>query len=78
MSLLYQIESCLRSTRLPPSRFGREAIRDPRIVSDLRRGRQPGPRVEQRLRSYIAELMAGSEEKSVNAIHLVSAGEEPR
>ncbi len=60
MSLLFQIETCLRATRLPPSRFGREAVRDPRIVSDLRNGRQPGPRVEKRLRSYMAKLMAES------------------
>lgn len=58
MSLLYQIEACLRATRLPVSRFGRESVRDPRIVQDLRRGRQPGPRMEARLRAYISEKMA--------------------
>jgi hypothetical protein len=57
MSLLYQIETCLRLTRLPPSRFGRDAVRDPRIVHDLRRGRQPGERMERRLRSYIRQLL---------------------
>lgn len=59
MSLLYQIEACLRATRLPVSRFGRESVRDPRIVQDLRRGRQPGQRMEERLRAYISEKMAG-------------------
>lgn len=58
MSLLYQIEACLRATRLPVSRFGRESVRDPRIVQDIRRGRQPGQRMEARLRAFISEKMA--------------------
>lgn len=58
MSLLFQIENCLRLTNVPPSRFGREAVKDPRIVHDLRRGRQPGPRMEKRLQAHIARIMA--------------------
>ncbi len=58
MSLLFQIENCLRLTQLPPSRFGREAVKDPRIVHDLRRGRQPGQRMQERLKSHIAKIMA--------------------
>lgn len=58
MSLLSAIESCLRTTRIPPSRFGRESVRDPRLVHDLRRGRQPGPAMERRVREYIALLLA--------------------
>lgn len=57
MSLLYQIEACLRVTRVPASRFGRDAVRDPRIVHDLRRGRQPGRRVEERLRAHVARVL---------------------
>lgn len=56
MNLLHAIETCLRRTDLPPSRFGRNAVRDPRLVHDLRRGRQPGPAVERRVRAYIASL----------------------
>jgi hypothetical protein len=59
MSLLYAIETCLRRTNLPPSRFGREAVRDPRLVHDLRRGRSPGPDMERRVRAYIETLLAG-------------------
>lgn len=58
MSLLYAIETCLRRTKLPPSRFGREAVRDPRLVHDLRRGRSPGPDMERRVRAYIETLLA--------------------
>lgn len=60
MSLLYAIETCLRATGVPPSRFGREAVNDPRLVHDLRRGRQPGAAVERRVRQYIAEALAKS------------------
>lgn len=57
MSLLSQIEACLKATRLPPSRFGRDAVSDPRIVHDLRPGRQPGKRMETRLRAHVAALL---------------------
>ncbi len=57
MSLLYAIETCLRATRVPPSRFGREAVKDPRLVHDLRRGRQPGAAIERRIRDHIAEAL---------------------
>lgn len=57
MSLLYAIETCLRLTDIPPSRFGRESVRDPRLVHDLRRGRQPGRKVEQRVRNHIDSIL---------------------
>jgi hypothetical protein len=57
MSLLHAIEVCLRVSKIPPSRFGRDSVRDPRLVHDLRRGRQPGRRVEQRVRTHIDALM---------------------
>jgi hypothetical protein len=57
MSLLHAIEVCLRISQIPPSRFGRDSVRDPRLVHDLRRGRQPGRRMEQRVRKHIEQLM---------------------
>jgi len=63
MTLLHAIEACLRSCQLPPSRFGRNAVRDPRLVHDLRRGRQPGPDMERRVRGYIADLMRREAER---------------
>lgn len=62
MTLLYAIETCLRRTKLPPSRFGRDAVKDPRLVHDLRRGRSPGPNVERRVREYIAIVLENSKE----------------
>ena len=58
MSLLHAIETCLKLTEVPPSRFGRESVKDPRLVHDLRRGRQPGPAMERRVRLHIAERLA--------------------
>lgn len=53
-SLLTKIERHLKSTRVSPSRFGREAARDPRFVFDLRRGREPRARTEARVVAFIA------------------------
>jgi len=63
MTLLYAIETCLRQTQLPPSRFGRNAVKDPRLVHDLRRGRSPGPDLERRVRAYIAEILPPGRKK---------------
>ena len=41
-SLLQRIEVFLKESAMPPSVFGRAAVRDPRLVSDLRSGREPG------------------------------------
>lgn len=60
MTLLHAIETCLRETRIPPSRFGRDSVRDPRLVHDLRRGRQPGPTVERRVRAHIDACLRAS------------------
>ncbi len=53
MHLLYRIERHLRATGIPPTRFGREAVRDPRLVHDLRRGRAPGPRLVARVIAFL-------------------------
>jgi len=46
MSILRKIESFLRDTGMAPTRFGRDAVRDPRLVFDIRNGREP------RVRTY--------------------------
>jgi hypothetical protein len=55
MSLMIEIDRCLRQTGLPPSKFGRLAARDPRLVHDLRRGRQAGAKLTARVRAFIRE-----------------------
>lgn len=59
MTLLWMIETHLYRTATPPSRFGRNALNDPRLVRDLRHGRMPGADTERRLRAYIARVEAG-------------------
>ncbi len=56
MHLLRRIERYLRSSGATPTRFGREAVRDPRLVHDLRRGREPGSALVARVSAYLDRL----------------------
>lgn len=62
-SLLQRIELFLRESAMPPSVFGRAAVRDPRLVTDLRSGREPGrsviDRVEHFMNKWRADQHAG-------------------
>ena len=51
--LLREVENFLRSSNVPPARFGREAMGDPRFVFDLRNGREPRPRTVERIRRFL-------------------------
>lgn len=53
MHLLGKVENYLRRSGTPPTRFGREAARDPRLVFDLRNGREAGPRLASRVAAFI-------------------------
>ena len=55
MNLLRRIESHLRRSGVTATRFGRDAVRDPRFVFDLRNGREPGSAVVSRVSAYIEE-----------------------
>ncbi|MBX3563732.1 MAG: hypothetical protein KF730_04050 [Sphingomonas sp.] len=55
MSVHWKIEKFLRRTQMPPSKFGRLAARDPRLVHDLRRGRELGDSLAKRLEAFLAE-----------------------
>jgi hypothetical protein len=43
----------LRQTDIPPTRFGRIAMGDPRFVFDLRNGRDPRPETVARVCAYL-------------------------
>jgi 2,4-dienoyl-CoA reductase-like NADH-dependent reductase (Old Yellow Enzyme family) len=62
MHLLRRIERYLKSSGTAATRFGREAVRDPRLVHDLRRGREPGSAMSARLSTYLdtRETQVGS------------------
>jgi hypothetical protein len=51
--LLRKVEKFLNRSDTPPTRFGREAVNDPRFVFDLRRGREPRPRTVLRVRAFL-------------------------
>ena len=53
MILRRRIELYLRRTRTPPTRFGRESIGDPRLVTDLRNGRELREITEARLSAWL-------------------------
>lgn len=60
MELLRRIEIYLKRSGMPAARFGREAVRDPRFVADLRKGREPRTRTTERVCAFI-ERMGGEE-----------------
>jgi len=53
--LLREVEKFLRQNDTPATRFGREAVGDPRFVFDLRRGRDPRPSTVERVLAYLEE-----------------------
>lgn len=55
MHLLYDVERFLRQSQIAPTRFGRDATGDPRFVFDLRRGREPRPSTEAKVRAYLEQ-----------------------
>lgn len=52
-TLLQKVERFLKEADMPPSVFGRRAVCDPRLVDDLRAGRQPGTRIICRLEHFM-------------------------
>lgn len=62
-TLLQRIDAFLKESAMPPTVFGRAVVRDPRLVSDLREGREPGRqlicRVEHFMNIWRAERHAG-------------------
>jgi hypothetical protein len=57
-TILQDVEQFLRETQMTPTRFGREALGDPRLVGDLRRGRELRSPTARRVRDYIARKQA--------------------
>lgn len=79
-SLLQRIEAFLKESAMPPSVFGRYAVRDPRLVSDLRSGRQPGcairGRVEHFMNKWRADQVAPLGDRRTRAFWRLDAGNE--
>ena len=58
VKLLKRINAFLRRSGMPPTRFGMQALHDPQLIFDLRRGRTPRLPTRARLEAYLdaAEL----------------------
>ena len=54
MHINYHVERFLRQSGLSPTKFGRMAVGDPRLVHDMRKGREIGERMANRLRNFMA------------------------
>lgn len=54
MHLLREVEKYLSASEISAARFGREVMRDPRFVFDLRKGREPRLGTVNRVRAYLA------------------------
>lgn len=53
MNIEWRIEKFLKTTKTPPTRFGREVAGDPRLVFDIRRGRTIGRRLSARISQFL-------------------------
>lgn len=55
-ALLQTIERHLRRSGVSPTRFGRDAVGDPRLIGDLRNGREARPETAARIFAFIDRL----------------------
>ena len=55
MTLLEWIENHLKDQQISATRFGRQAVGDPRFVLDLRNGRKPRGKTVARLEAFLTE-----------------------
>lgn len=54
MSVARKIKRFLKVSGMPETKFGRLALNDPRLVGDMRRGRELGARTVARIEAFIA------------------------
>lgn len=60
MAVLPKIHRFMRRTGMPATKFGRLAVRDPRLVHDLRKGREPREDMVARIEAFIASQTGGA------------------
>jgi hypothetical protein len=53
MHINRRIERFLREREMPPTKFGRLAAQDPRLVLDMRMGREVRPETARRLAAFM-------------------------
>lgn len=65
--LLRKIEKFLNRTGMPATKFGRLAVSDPRLVLDLRMGREPRRRMVMRVEHFMNKYSAKAAQETFNA-----------
>jgi hypothetical protein len=55
MQLIRRIEQFLEREAMRPTRFGREAVKDPRLISDMRNGRELRDATIARIQAWLDE-----------------------
>jgi hypothetical protein len=63
MALLHRIEVYLRRSRVAPTRFGRQAARDPKLVHDMRCGRELRAATKRRIEAFLDAAEKALEER---------------
>lgn len=53
MHMLRMVEKFLRDQDIAPTKFGRIVAKDPRLVLDMRMGREVRPAMQHKIKSYI-------------------------
>jgi hypothetical protein len=62
MHINRRVERFLREKNMPPTKFGRLAAKDPRIVLDMRMGRQVRPEMAIRLCAFMESYQMSQHE----------------
>jgi 2,4-dienoyl-CoA reductase-like NADH-dependent reductase (Old Yellow Enzyme family) len=61
LNIAEQVEAFLLEHSISPVTFGREAMKDPHFVRDLRNGRRLWPETETKVRRYMAEYVPAAD-----------------
>ena len=54
MHFMRKVERFLAAYDMPATKFGRLAVRDPRLLRDIRNGREPRPSMVKRIEAFMA------------------------
>lgn len=67
MEFLETVEAFLAATEISPTTFGKEVLKDPQFVFDLRNGRSPNLATVEKVRAFILRRGNGVSKETKNA-----------
>ncbi len=67
MHINRRVERFLRENNMPPTKFGRLAAHDPRLVLDMRMGREIRPEMTKKLTFFMASFASHSASEETQA-----------